>query len=152
MSDLESVISNSTDVREVKRAVAVKMVEEGLKSVNACKVLKVSVAFVSKWKILYKNKGAECLRSGYKGSTGYLSKSQKAEIIKHLEKQEHLSVEELRDYIDKEYGVLYKSKQSYYDLLKSGGLSWHKSQKRNPGRNWEKVLLKREEIKKTERT
>jgi len=135
-------------VREVKRAVAVKMVEEGLKSVNACKVLKVSVAFVSKWKIIYENKGAECLRSGYKGSKGYLSKSEKDEIIKYLEKQEHLSVEELRDYIDKEYGVLYKSKQSYYDLLKSGGLSRHKSQKKNPGRNREKVLLKREEIKK----
>jgi transposase len=148
MSDLESVISNSTDVREVKRAVAVKMVEEGLKSVNACKVLKVSVAFVSKWKIIYENKGAEYLRSGYKGSKGYLSKSQKDEIKKYLEKQEHLSVEELRDYIDKKYGVLYKSKQSYYDLLKSGGLSWHKSQKRNPERNWDKVLLKREEIKK----
>jgi len=29
MSDLENVVSSSTDVREVKRAVAVKMAEEG---------------------------------------------------------------------------------------------------------------------------
>lgn len=148
MSDLENVIINSTDVREVKRAIAVKMDEDGLKPASACKILKVSTAFVSKWKILYKNKGAECLRSGYKGSKGHLSESQKAEIIKYIEKQEHMCVEELRDYIEGKYGVLYKSKQSYYDLLKSGGLSWHKSQKRNPGRNWEKVLLKREKIKK----
>jgi hypothetical protein len=53
MSDLESIISNPKDVREVKRAVAVKMVEEGLKSANTYKVLKVSVAFVSKRKIIY---------------------------------------------------------------------------------------------------
>ena len=148
MSDLESIISNSKDVREVKRAVAVKMVEEGLKSVNVCKVLKVSVAFVSKWKIIYENKGAECLRSGYKGSKGYLSKSQKDEIIKYLEKQEHPGVEELRDYIEEEYGVVYKSKQSYYDLLKAAGKSWHKSQKKNPKKNEERVILRREEIKK----
>lgn len=49
------------------------MAEEGLKSANACKVLKVSVAFVSNRKIIYENKGAECLRSVYKGSKGYLS-------------------------------------------------------------------------------
>ncbi len=128
------------------------MVRAGLKLREACEILKVSDAFVSKWKIIYENKGAEGLRSGYKGSKGCLNKSEKDEIIKYPEKQEYLSVEELRDYIEKEYGVLYKSEQSYYDLLNSGGLSRHKSQKRNPGRNREKVLLKREEIKKTERT
>ena len=148
MSDLESVISNSKDVREVKRAVALKMTEEGMKPGEVSKILKVSDAFMSKWKIIYKNRGAEGLRSGYKGSKGYLSRYQKDEIKKHLEKQEHFSVEKLRDYIEKEYGVLYKSKQSYYDLLNSGGLTWHKSQKKNPGKDWEKVLLRREEIKK----
>jgi len=116
MSDLEKFISNSEKVREVKRAVAVKMVEEGLKPVTACKVLKISDAFVSNRKIVCKNKGAEGLRSGYKGSKGYLSKSQKDEIIKYLGKQEHPSVEESRDYIEKNYGILYKSEQSYYDL------------------------------------
>jgi len=152
MSVLEKIISNSKNVREVKRAIAVKMVRAGLKLREACEILKVSDAFVSKWKIVYENKGAEGLRSGYKGSKGYLNKIQKDEIIKYVETREYLSVEELRDYIEKEYGVLYKSKQSYYDLLNSGGLSWHKSQKINPKRNRDKVLLKREEIKKTERT
>jgi putative transposase len=116
MSDLESFISNSDIVREVERAVAVKTVEEGLKPLTACKVLKISDASVSKRKIVCKNKGAEGLRSGYKGSKGYLSKSQKAEIIKYLEKQEHPSVEESRDYIEKNCGILYESEQSYCDL------------------------------------
>jgi putative transposase len=145
---LEKIISDSKIVREVKRAVAVNMVKAGLKLREVCKILNVSDAFVSKWKIIYENKGAEGLLSGYKGSKGYLDKSQKDEIKKYLETKEYLSIEELRDYIEKEYGVLYKSKQSYNDLLNSGGLSWHKTQKKNPRRNWEKVLLKREEIKK----
>lgn len=37
------------------------------------------------------------------------------------------------------YGVVYQSQQSYYDLLKEAGLSWHRTQAANP---------KREEIKK----
>ncbi len=152
MSDSESIISNSKDVREVERAAAVKTVEEGLKSVNVCKVLKVSAAFVSNRKIIYENKGAECPRSGYKGSKGYLSKSQKDEIIKYPEKQEHPGVEELRDYIEEEYGVVYKSEQSYYDLLKAAGKSRNKSRKKNPKKNEERVILRREEIKKTCRT
>ena len=39
------------------------------------------------------------------------------------------SVEELRDYLENEYQVVYKSKQSYYELLKDGGLSWKKNRK-----------------------
>ena len=84
MSILEDIISNSKIVREVKRAVAVNMVKAGPKLREVCKILNVSVPFVSKWKIIYENKGAEGLRSGYKGSKGYLNKSQTDEIIKYL--------------------------------------------------------------------
>lgn len=38
MSDLESFISNSDNMREVERAAEVKMVEEELKAITACKV------------------------------------------------------------------------------------------------------------------
>jgi len=42
--------------------------------------------------------------------------------------------------------VVYKSKESYYQLLKEGGLSWKRSEKVNPKRDEEKVEQKREEI------
>jgi len=45
--------------------------------------------------------------------------------------------------------VIYKSKQSYYDLFDEAGISWHKSQKVNPKRNEKKISSKREDIKKT---
>ncbi len=72
MSNLAKIISTSKNVREVKRALAVQTVKAGLKLREACEILKVSDAFISKWKIIYENKGAEGLRSGYKGSKGYL--------------------------------------------------------------------------------
>ena len=59
----------------------------------------------------------------------------------------HYSVEELQDYIKRRYNVVYQSKQSYYDILKDAGLSWHRTQAVNPKHNEEAVLLKREEIK-----
>ena len=43
---------------------------------------------------------------------------------------------------------MYKSKQSYYDILEDAGFSWHKSEKVNPKKDEEKVANKREEIKK----
>jgi putative transposase len=60
-------------------------------------------------------------------------------------------VEELRDYIERQFGIVYQSKQSYYDLLKEAGLSWHQTQAVNPKRDEGQVLLKREEIKKKTR-
>ena len=58
-------------------------------------------------------------------------------------------MEELRDLIERRYDVVYQSKQSYYDILKEAGLSWHRTQAVNPKKEEDLVLLKREEIKKT---
>ncbi|MFO1434226.1 MAG: winged helix-turn-helix domain-containing protein [Candidatus Competibacteraceae bacterium] len=50
----------------------------------------------------------------------------------------------LRDYIEYHYGVVYHSKQSYYDLLHEARLSWHKTKAANPNRDEVQVLQKRE--------
>ena len=54
----------------------------------------------------------------------------------------------MRDYVEERYGVVYQSKQSYYDLLEVGGMSYHRSEKVNPKRDEAQVLARREEIKK----
>ena len=61
----------------------------------------------------------------------------------------HYSVEELRDWIEQRYNVIYQSKPSDYDIVKEAGLSWHRTQAANPKKEEDLVLLKREEIKKT---
>jgi len=54
----------------------------------------------------------------------------------------------VRDYVEEQYGVVYHSKQSYYELLEMGGMSYHRSEKKNPKRDEEQILARREEIKK----
>jgi transposase len=63
--------------------------------------------------------------------------------------QETVTVEEVRDHIEARYGIVYQSKQSYYELLEAGGLSYHRTEKGNPKHNERQVLERREEIKKT---
>ena len=133
----------------MKRALAVKMILFDFKTEDICALLNVSDSCVSKWKIMYENEGAEALKLNYQGGRGFLTEDQRDEIIFHLSNQPHGSVEELRDYLEHHYGVVYQSKQSYYDLLKEGRLSWHQTQAVNPKRDEVEVGHKREAIKKT---
>lgn len=147
MSSLEDIIDSPTNL-EMKRALALKMILFNFKTEDICSLLNVSHSLVSKWKIIYENEGAGALKLNYKGGTGLLTEDQRDEIIFYLKSKPHYNVEELRDYIEHHYGVVYQSKQSYYDLLKAGGLSWHQTQAVNPKRDEAQVGRKREEIKK----
>jgi len=147
MLKLEEII-DSPEGREIKRAIAVKMVIHGFKTKDICDLLEVSDSFVSKWKTIYENEGASGLQLHYQGGTGFLTESQRHEILFHLKDKPHYSVEELRDLIECRYGIVYQSKQSYYDLLKEAGLSGHQTQAVNPKRDEDPVWLKREAIKK----
>jgi len=55
MLNLEDIINNSDDVRELKRALVVNMSDEGMDVSDICKGLRVSDSYVSKWKIIYSN-------------------------------------------------------------------------------------------------
>ena len=147
MSTLDDII-NSTENLEVKRALAIKMFFSDFKVEDICKLLNVSDSFVSKWKVIYENKGTSALKVNYQGGPGYLTEQQRIQILLHLKNQPHYSVEELRDYIEGQFGIVYQSKQSYYDLLKAGGLTWHQTQAANPQRDEQQVLQKREAIRK----
>jgi len=147
MATLEDIIDSPENL-EVKRALAVKMFLFDFKTEDICTLLNVSDSFVSKWKIMYENEGASALKVNYQGGTGFLTEEQRIQIRLHLENKPHCSVEELRDYIESHFGIIYQSKQSYYDLLKAAGLSWHQTQAVNPKREEAQVLQKREEIKK----
>jgi putative transposase len=145
---LDKIINESLDAREVKRALSVKLVKAGEKPSKVSEWLNVSEAYISKWKGRYEESGAEELRMGYEGDAGYLSQAQREAVIGWIKSLERVSVEQVRDYIEANYQVVYRSKQSYYELLAAGGMSYHKSEKVNPKHNEEKVVAKREELKK----
>ena len=148
MLKLEEII-DAAEGREIKRAIAVKMLLLGFKTKDICDLLEVSDAFVSKWKIIYENEGAGGLRLHYKGGPKFLTDAQRREICFHLRDKPHYSVEELRDLIERRDDIVYQSRQSYYDILKEAGLSWHRTQATNPKKEKDLVLLKQEEIKKS---
>jgi len=132
----------------VKRAVSVKMSQQGFSAAQICQVLNVSPQYVSKWKGQYEAEGVAALRLGYHGSEGYLREEQRQKILQWIEAHQTLTVEAVRDYLEEHYGVVYQSKQSYYELLEAGGMSYHRSEKANPKRDEAQVVARREEIKK----
>ena len=75
MSTLDDII-NSTENLEIKRALAIKMFFSDFKVEDICKLLNVSDSFVSKWKMIYENKGASALKVKYQGGPGYLTEQQ----------------------------------------------------------------------------
>lgn len=148
MTDLDEIINQSAEVREVRRALCVKMALSEMGTSQICEMLTVSQPFVSKWRTRYEAQGAAALRLGYRGSESYLGVEQREEVLGWIDAQETIRVEEVRDYIEEQYGVVYQSKQSYYELMQVAGMSYHKSEKKNPKRDETQVLERREEIKK----
>lgn len=90
--------------------------------------------------------GLNEIRLGYQGSKSYLSVAQKAQVTAWLKTQAYWNLDELVSYLDQQYGVIYQSKQSYYELFAAAEVSWKKSQKVNPKHDAELVKHKREEI------
>jgi putative transposase len=152
MHDVDEIINEARDAREVKRAVSVKMGQQGFSPAQICQVLTVSLQYVSKWKGQYETEGAAALRLRHRGSKGYLREEDRQAIVQWISTRETVSVEGVRDYIEKQYGVVYQSKQSYYEFLEAGGMSYHRSEKSNPKRDEEQLLARREEIKKNWRS
>ena len=77
MEDLDEIINNSRDAREVKRALCVKMVLSEMSTSQICDVLNVWQPFVSKWRSNYAAAGASSLLWSYQGSESYRHTSQR---------------------------------------------------------------------------
>jgi putative transposase len=148
MDSLDEIINESKDAREVKRALSVKMVGSGIAPATISQMLNVSLQYVSKWKTIYEGAGAAALVLGYQGRQSYLGQAEREAVITWIKSHITLSLEALRDHLEGQYGVVYQSKQSYYDLLEAGGMSYHKSEKANPQRDAGQVQAQRTELKK----
>lgn len=147
-SSLSAFIASNPDGRELKRALAVQMTLSGFKQGSIQALLGVQSSFISTWKKRYLAEGVDGLRLGYKGSQPYLSADQRVQINAWLATQSQPSVASLASYIQTQFGVVFRSSQSYYDLLAQAGYRWKKTQARQPKADPQQGLDKREEIKK----
>lgn len=146
IADLTSLISGNPDPRELKRALAVKMSIDGHTERTIAQLLGVSNNFIRDWKKAFKVEGVAGIKLGYQGAKGKLTIEQREEIIEWLKNKEYWHLDELINHLEDKYDVVYKSKQSYYELFEQGRISWKRSQKVNPKFEEELVKKKREEI------
>lgn len=148
MKDLNEFLA---ECRECKRALAVKLDLLGYSSAFIEELLEVSGSFVRKWRAQYDRYGIDRLYLQYQGSQGYLSHEERKDVLTFLQTKDSYSVEELRDYLEEQYAVVYQSKQSYYDLFHEAKISWKKTEKSNPKKDEEKVAARQQALKKNHR-
>jgi transposase len=144
--ELENFIASNPDPRELKRALAIRMLIEGTCRETIQNILGVSSPFISKWKINYALQGIKGLRLNHQGSRGQLKPEERAEVIQWLSNKKNWDLSELSNHIAERYQIEFQSKTSYYQLFKAAGISWKKSQKKNPKRDEELVKKKHQEI------
>jgi len=115
---LDEWIKNNLDSRESKRAIVVKLTLQGwnYNSISTC--INVSNGFISKWNKRFNESGLEGLKLSYKGSSGYLSKQQKQDVINWLNQNNNQGLENVKRYLSEKYGINFKSNSSYYNLIK----------------------------------
>ena len=129
---LTEFIQSNPDPRELKRALAVQMVLQEYTYFAIRDVLQVSVGFISKWKQAYETQGVAGLVLKHQGSVSYLDNEQRQAVIDWLKAKNYWNLSELQQHLEAVYGVVFASKQSYYELFSTAEISWKKTQKRNP--------------------
>ncbi len=142
MESLTEFIRSNPDPRELKRALAVKMVKQNYSYQQIADTLEVSVGFISSCRQKFETEGIEGLKLKYQGSQGYLSHQHRQEVIDWLKEKNYWQLSELQTQIEVTYGVVFASLQSYYSLLAEAGISWKKTQKSNPRKNPDLVKKK----------
>jgi transposase len=141
--DLVTFLNESRDAREYRRAIAVKLAIQGYLYEFIGDMLQVSPSFVSKAKQAYDANGIAGLQLRYQGSQPYLSVEQQQALIQWLKSQQEWSIERLSDYIETTFGIVFQSRQSYYQLLKDAEISYKKAQTIHPESDPDRVAAKK---------
>ena len=146
-ADLTAFLAENRDSREYRRALAVKFALQGYLYEAISAMLDVTPGFVSHAKKAYETQGITGLTLKYQGSQPYLSASERQAVIDWLTAQDEWSVEQLHAHIETTYGVVFQSRQSYYQLLADAKITYKKAQQTNPQRNLERVAAKKKKSK-----
>jgi putative transposase len=142
IESLKKFIDSRPDSRELTRALAVKLTFEGYAYRAITEILQVSNAFITKWKKSFEEEGIEGIKLGYQGRKRYLEPQQREKIINWIIAQKSWSTSEVERELMERYDVVFKSLQSYYELLHEAQKSWQKSQKIHPRQDPEQVKKK----------
>lgn len=93
------------------------------------------------------NRGLKACDCNRIGSTGYLNAEQRLAVLEWLEQKNYWDLQELQAHLEESLGVVFQSNQSYYELFHEAGVSWKKTQKRNPKKDPELVEKKNRRLR-----
>lgn len=96
MESLTEFIQSNPNPRELKRALAVKMVKQNYSYYQIRDTLGVSIGFISNCRHNFESYGIEGLKLRYKGSQGYLNSQQRQYVINWLKEKDYWQLSELR--------------------------------------------------------
>jgi putative transposase len=142
-ADLTAFLAEKRDSREYRRALAVKLALQGYLYEAISEMLDVTPGFISQVKKAYETVGTAGLTLKYQGTPAYLSNEERQAVITWLKAQHEWSIERLHDYLVATYGVVFQSRQSYYQLLADAEITYKQAQRSNPNGDPERVTAKK---------
>ena len=148
-ADLTAFLAEKRDSREYRRALAVKLVLQGYLYEAISGMLDVTPGFISQMKKAYEAAGTAGLTLKYQGTPSYLSGEERQAVIAWLKSQQEWSVERLQAYLSTTYGVVFQSRQSYYQLLADAEITYKQAQRSNPKHDPERVAAKKKRLSTT---
>jgi len=147
IAELQDFIALRPNAREVRKALAVKLVYQGYLYDEIQTILDVSRGSITGWKQAYEQNGINGLRLNHKGRKSYLLGEQRQEVLSWLQTKDCWELGELEYKLAFEYDVVYESKQSYYDLFEEAQISWKKTTSLNPKADPDAVAAKKKRLK-----
>jgi len=142
-ADLTAFLAEKRDSREYRRGLAVKLALQGYLYQVISDMLDVTPGFISHSKKAYEIQGTDGLLLKYKGTPAYLAPEERQSVIDWLKQQQAWSVQRLQTYIQTTYGIIFESRQSYYQLLKEADITYKRAQRTNPKRDEQQVAAKK---------
>ncbi len=85
IAELQEFIDARPDAREVRKALAVKLIYQNYKYEEIQTILDVSLGSITSWKQAYEKDGISGLRLNHKGRKSYLTTQQREEILAWLQ-------------------------------------------------------------------
>ncbi|MDB9526291.1 winged helix-turn-helix domain-containing protein [Oscillatoria sp. CS-180] len=143
IEELKTFISTERDARQVKKALAVKLIYQDYGYEVITGILEVSLGALSKWKQADERDGLVGFRPQHKGRQSYLTSPEREAVLQWLQTKTIWELSELEFHLAETYDVVYESKQSYYDLFAATDLSWKKTSKVNPKADAQAVSAKK---------
>ncbi len=141
--DLEAFLAEKRDSREYCRGIAVRMALKGYLYEVICDILDVSPGYISQWKKAYEEHGVAGLVLKHKGSQSFLRSDEREAVLNWIQAQESWSVDQLKTHLETTYGIVFQSRQSYYELLAAARITWKKAQRANPAHDPAAVAVKK---------